>query len=259
MRVGDLTLVGLNDGEFTMNSDFLGADAHRLLAGADGEVHLPIATFYLPGDEALLIDAGMGPDDSRIEFLRGGQLLGQLHRIGAAAADIRHVAISHLHPDHSGWIATAAHGPTFVNAQHHVGAADWAYFVVEGNRPRLTPWVRDALITLGEKGRLTLLDEERSIVRGVTALPAPGHTPGHTVYVISSGGDRALVLGDSIYCPHQLTETDWEAASEVDPVLARRTRSRLWEEVERSGGPAIGPHFPGLLAGRVLSGAWTPS
>lgn len=65
MRVGDLTLVGLNDGEFTMKSDFLGAAAHRLLAGADGEVHLPIATFYLPGDEALLIDAGMGPDDTR--------------------------------------------------------------------------------------------------------------------------------------------------------------------------------------------------
>ena len=57
----------------------------------------------------------------------------------------------------------------------------------------MTPWVREALLALPDKGRVTLLEGEQTIVRGVTALPAPGHTPGHTVYIVASGGDRAVV------------------------------------------------------------------
>jgi glyoxylase-like metal-dependent hydrolase (beta-lactamase superfamily II) len=111
---------------------------------------------------------------------------------------------------------------------------------------------------LADRGRLTLLDAEQQIVPGLTALPAPGHTPGHTVYAVHDGSDRALLLGDSLYCPQQLSEMDWGAASEVDPVLARRTREWLLREIEGSGAATVGPHFPGLRAGRLLGGQWQP-
>jgi glyoxylase-like metal-dependent hydrolase (beta-lactamase superfamily II) len=118
--------------------------------------------------------------------------------------------------------------------------------------------VAEALRDLAERARVTILDGERQLIPGLTALPAPGHTPGHTVYAVHDGAERALLLGDSIYCPQQLTEVDWAAASEVDPLLARRTREWLWREIEGSGATAVGQHFPGLLGGRVLGRQWQP-
>jgi hypothetical protein len=73
---------------------------------------------------------------------------------------------------------------------------------------------------------------------------------------VHEGRERALLLGDSIYCPQQLTEADWGATSEVDPLLARRTREWLWREIESSCAAAVGQHFPGLQAGRVLGREW---
>jgi glyoxylase-like metal-dependent hydrolase (beta-lactamase superfamily II) len=98
---------------------------------------------------------------------------------------------------------------------------------------------------------------KRQVIRGLTALPAPGHTPGHTVFVIHDGQERALLLGDAVYCPAQLSEVDWAAASEVNPALARSTCERLAREFDDGRTAALGPHFPGLRAGRLLAGQWT--
>jgi glyoxylase-like metal-dependent hydrolase (beta-lactamase superfamily II) len=258
LPVGDLMMVGLRDGDFVMPPDFLGdVEAHRQLAGTDGQVRLPIGCFFVPGDEPLLIDSGIGPD-LKLEIMTGGALIDELTGIGVRPEDVKHLALSHLHPDHVGWIATKRGGLVFTNAQLYVAESDWHHFVVDEHEPGPLPWVRAALVDLADRGRVTMLDSETQIVPGVTAVPAPGHTPGHTVYVIHRRGDRALLFGDAIYCPQQLTEVDWEAASDVDAVLARRTRERLWREVEDGGGMAVGPHFPGLQAGRVFAKSWMP-
>jgi glyoxylase-like metal-dependent hydrolase (beta-lactamase superfamily II) len=252
-------MLGLRDGDFFMPVDFLGdPDAHRQLADDDGQVRLPIGCFVLPGDEPVLIDTGIGPD-LQLDILTGGRLLDELASIGLRPADIRHVALSHLHADHIGWVATKRGGVTFPNAQVYIAEGDWEHFLVEAHDPKPVPWVRAALGDLVDRGRVTMLDHECEVVPGVVAMPAPGHTPGHTVYVIMSSGERAVLFGDAIYCAQQLTEVDWEATSDVDPALARQTREHLWREVESAGGLAVGAHFPGLRAGRVLSAEWVPS
>ncbi len=63
---------------------------------------------------------------------------------------------------------------------------------------------------------------------------------------------RMLLLGDAVYCPQQLSHSDWQAASDVDPALARRTRETFLRDLELHGGEAVGSHFPGLIAGRGL-------
>jgi len=258
LAVGRHRLIGVRDGTFFMPTDFLGdEEAHRELADPDGTVRLPIGAFLMPGEEPLLIDAGLGPGYPRPDMMTGGSLLDELDAAGVRPDDVAHLALSHLHPDHVGWLATKRGGITFPNAQVYLAAGDWEHFLEE-EHAGLTPWTRQALRDLAERGRVTILDEERQIVPGVTALPAPGHTPGHTVYAVHDGPERALLLGDSIYCPQQLTEMDWGAASEVDPVLARRTREWLWREIEGSGATAVGQHFPGLRGGRVLSKEWQP-
>jgi glyoxylase-like metal-dependent hydrolase (beta-lactamase superfamily II) len=97
-------------------------------------------------------------------------------------------------------------------------------------------------------------DEDSTVAPGVTALLAPGHTPGHLCLVLSSGTERALLLGDAITCPVQLDEPTWHSIGDVDPALADRTRERLWRELENEHSIGVGAHFPELRYGRVLPG-----
>jgi hypothetical protein len=73
--------------------------------------------------------------------------------------------------------------------------------------------------------------------------------------VISSGRQRALLLGDAVTCPIQLDEPTWQSMGDVDPELARRTRARLWRELEDERTAGAGAHFPELQFGRVLPGS----
>jgi glyoxylase-like metal-dependent hydrolase (beta-lactamase superfamily II) len=92
------------------------------------------------------------------------------------------------------------------------------------------------------------------IARGLTARHTPGHTLGHYGLVVSSGAERAVLLGDAIECPLQLEEPDFFAMSDVDPALAARTRQALWDELEGTNVAVGAAHFPGLQFGRVLKG-----
>jgi hypothetical protein len=73
--------------------------------------------------------------------------------------------------------------------------------------------------------------------------------------VLSSGQERALLLGDAITCPLQLDESAWHSMGDVVPALAARTRERLWRELEDGHTAGTGAHFPELRFGRVLRGS----
>jgi glyoxylase-like metal-dependent hydrolase (beta-lactamase superfamily II) len=96
------------------------------------------------------------------------------------------------------------------------------------------------------------VDRDTTVAPGITALLAPGHTPGHLCVVLSSGRERALLLGDAITCPLQLDEPAWHSMGDVVPALAARTRERLWRELEDGHTVGTGAHFPELRA----SAAW---
>ena len=243
-------MVPLNDGEFVMSRDFLSDPRpHDELVDDAGTVHLPIGCFLLPGEPTILVDVGFGPRESAP--LRGGLLLEELAAVGVRPPDVDLIVISHLHRDHRGWLATPDALPTFPNAEVMVGRGDWSFFVEQEARP-LEEIERAVLGALYESGRLSLIDREQEIASGLVALPAPGHTPGHTVYAVVDGDERALLLGDSMYCPQQLSELDWGALVDTDPALARRTREVLYRDLERHGSVAVGCHFPGLRAARLL-------
>ncbi len=93
-----------------------------------------------------------------------------------------------------------------------------------------------------------------TLLAGVDTLAAPGHTPGSTVIVVSSGDERAMLLGDVVHCPVELVDDEWGALFDVDPALALRTRIALNRELEATGVRAAAAHFPGLRFGRLLRG-----
>jgi glyoxylase-like metal-dependent hydrolase (beta-lactamase superfamily II) len=101
--------------------------------------------------------------------------------------------------------------------------------------------------------RLETWSEDGTILPGLDVRSAPGHTPGSTVIVISSGTNRAMLLGDVVHCPAELLSNDWEAIGDVDPKLAQRSREALARELEGANIPAAAAHFPGLQFGRLLA------
>lgn len=253
MNVGDIEVIPVSDGFFHMPKEFFpGADwsGHEDLFDHDGKLDLPIGCFVIrTGNSTVLVDAGFGPLPHAA--LSGGQLPAALAAQDVAPDDIDVVVCTHLHLDHAGWLVQDGR-PFFPNATVRFGAADWDRWVAgarEGDH------VRESMLLLDAMQRLEPIDgDEVQIAPGITTRAAAGHTMGHQVLVVSSGDERALLLGDSITCPLQLQHEDWGAASDMDPALARRTRELLWRELEGEQTVGVGAHFPELQHGRVLLG-----
>ena len=231
---------------------FVNADwaAHQSLLSAGGTLDLPIGCFLIrSGDATILMDAGIGPGSNQL--FEGGQLPGQLAAAGVEPEDVDVVVCSHLHIDHTGWLVRDE-TPFFPNAIVRFGSADWDHFVTHNDPGDTT---RQAMEVLAAAGRIAPIDRDgEALAPGITALAAPGHTPGHFCAVLSSGDQRALLLGDAVTCPIQLEETEWSAWSDVDKTQAARTREALWRELEGTDDVAVAAHFPGLQFGRILTG-----
>lgn len=220
---------------------------HAGLLDADGSLPLTLGGFLLrTGGRTILIDAGVGT--IRNDKFAGGQFLDSLRLLGVAPADVTDVVFTHLHFDHVGW-ATRKGEIVFPNATYRVHAADWAHFVAS---PQAEPGAVRKLSPLAAAGHLEPFDSDISIAPGLDVRHAPGHTPGSVIYVVSSGGERALLIGDIAHSPVELTEPGWEAIFDVDPAAARQLRERLAGEAADSGDVLAPAHFP---AGRLFAAA----
>jgi glyoxylase-like metal-dependent hydrolase (beta-lactamase superfamily II) len=93
---------------------------------------------------------------------------------------------------------------------------------------------------------------DSTVAPGVDVRAAPGHTPGSTIVIVSSSHQRAILLGDVVHCPVELTEPGWEMVYDVDPKVAQHTREAIMREIEGGIIPATAAHFPGMRFGRLL-------
>jgi glyoxylase-like metal-dependent hydrolase (beta-lactamase superfamily II) len=253
MSLGDLQLISVSDGTCKIPPEyFMGSDwsAHQELLGPDGMFTGQLGCFVVRSSQrTVLVDTGVGPLDN--QFFHGGHLPAALERAGVARDEIDTVVCTHLHLDHAGWLVQDGE-PFFPNANVRFGEGDWGQFVTGGDG---VGWIRNGLRLLDQRGRVEpITTDSESIAPGITARAAPGHTHGHIVLVLSSQGERLVLLGDAVTCPAQLEEPDWQAISDVDPGLATRTREALFRELEGSGDLAVAAHFPDLRFGRVLPG-----
>jgi glyoxylase-like metal-dependent hydrolase (beta-lactamase superfamily II) len=271
MKVGELEIIALNDGINRLPPMFFpGLDpaAHAELLNEDGTVHEPIGCFLIRGPgTTILVDAGIGPlrlpypegvpparakPGSQVPFLaEGGRLPGALAEVGCSPRDIDTVFLTHLHPDHVGWVAQE--GKLFFERANVVfGAADWEPLIASAKAD--DPF-RLAMETVAAADRTKpIAGDMVAIAPGVTARHAPGHTPGHYVLVIASGSERAFLLGDVVACPLQLTENDIGFLTDVDRAMAARTRDALFRELENQNVGIGMDHFPGLEFQRILRG-----
>jgi glyoxylase-like metal-dependent hydrolase (beta-lactamase superfamily II) len=89
---------------------------------------------------------------------------------------------------------------------------------------------------------------------GVQIMQMPGHTPGHQSVVVSSGTERAMILGDTIHCSAQIEEPDMTFMFDVDPARARQWRDEILSQLENTPTTVCACHFSGSAFGRVVTG-----
>ena len=260
MQIGDLEVLSLFDGKASVPATgayrtgptgLKGGDAadwepHQDLLD-DGMVEFVFGGFLVrgAGDRVILVDGGIGAAPDPQYGLGGGELLASLGAVGVAPAEVTDVLFTHLHFDHIGWASTDGVA-TFPNATYRCDRRDWDHFVGsdESATARLRP-VED---------RFEPWDGDASLAPGVDTRLCAGHTPGSALVVLSSGNQRALLLGDVVHCAVELLDDEWAGVADVDPAMAQEARNALARELEGTDVPVAAAHFPGLRFGRVLSG-----
>ncbi len=194
--------------------------------------------------------------------MRTGLLGESLAALGIAPGEITDVLLSHLHFDHIGW-ASKDGKPYFPNATYRCERRDAAFFL--GKTAHDEAFARIAWQTMPATERLApvlerleLWDGDAVIAPGVQACYAPGHTPGNSIFVLSSGEARAMILGDAVHCPLELTDPEFSLMSDLDKALADRTRAQIRQEIEGGEVLVSAPHFRELQFGRMLPGKGRP-
>jgi glyoxylase-like metal-dependent hydrolase (beta-lactamase superfamily II) len=241
VRIGDLTVIALSDGQTGMPVTHLrGPDGAPLpeaaLAGADrveGKLRLQAMAFAVKGPGGcLLIDTGAG--DAWHPTL--GLLPDAMAEAGIGPADVTVVALTHTHVDHLGGLVTAGGAVAFPNAKVFVPEAEMPQFRAE---PRMAPVLPHAVMMQPGEG----------LMPGVMAIAAPGHEVGHTAFL---AGGRLLIWGDLIHHPEvQFARPDVTWTFDADPQMARATRAMLMARAASEEWPVAGAHlaFPGI--GRI--------
>lgn len=218
-----------------------------------GNFPMNIGTFVLrSGGRTMLVDTGIG--NKPRQGYQPGNLLENLAIAGISPDQVDLVVCTHMHIDHVGW-NTVRQGdsfvPAFPRARYLFVQDEWDAWT--GNPDlRSRDYIQDSCLPLEHTGRLELVDKTATIAEGVTYVPAPGHSPAHACLAISSGGEKAMIIGDLAHHPIQLTETSWNVAMDMNPTLAQQSREAILARAEQEGGLVIGGHFPPPGYGRLV-------
>ncbi|BBY27066.1 MBL fold metallo-hydrolase [Mycolicibacterium sediminis] len=228
-------------------------DAHDTVAMSTGGL------LVQRDDECVLIDAGFGPVNTNSPFGRVdcGALLTSLESVGVAAADVDVVALTHLHVDHTGWLFTptadGGYAPTFPNAVYVVAESEWAPYA-DGQTPAGMPDRRAVIEPLSHHPRLTLVGDAQEIASAITTLITPGHSSGHTSYVVASeSGRRLIAFGDAFHVPAQLRNPEWGSGPDADPTAVPGARRRIIAELLDADTCGFAIHFGDQAFGQVLT------
>jgi glyoxylase-like metal-dependent hydrolase (beta-lactamase superfamily II) len=202
----------------------------------------------------ILVDSGLG-ELAQTVGEPAGRLRQSLDAAGVTSGEIQTVLLTHCHPDHIGGLTEIRNGvrvPVFAAARHYVWQAEWEFWTAEASLSRLPDILaapaRVQLPPLWTAGLIEPVGSETEIAHGVDFLPAPGHTPGHAVVSIRSGGDSAIYAGDAVLDPVNFEHPGWYTLFDAIPEATVKTRRRLLEIAAREGSIFIGFH---LGVGRV--------
>ena len=218
------------------------------------------------GGRTILIDAGMGAE---FPLPRAGQLIPRLEAAGIDLASVTDVVLTHMHMDHvGGLLVDEVRDRLRPDLRVHLAAAEAEFWASpDFSRVSMPPGFPDALRRAARRflneyrRQIRTFETEHEVAPGVLVTRTGGHTPGHSVVRLASGGDRLTFAGDAVF-QVGFEHPDWYNGFEHDPEEAARVRVRLLRELAANREALVATHlsFPSVchvaVAGDVFR--WVP-
>lgn len=214
------------------------AAAHNLPSGKM-EIGFTV-TLVNTGNELILFDTG----NDATSRPTAGKLRARMEEAGYKASDVDIVVLTHFHGDHIGGMMVDGK-PAFPNARYVTMAKEYDHWVKEEN-----PLTLKNVVPFAEE--MTFIESGGSVVSGIEAVAAHGHTPGHTVYHVESGDKRVLITADTAnHFVASLERPDWHVKFDMDKEGAAASRKKVFGMLAADGIPFIGYHMPYPSVGYV--------
>lgn len=250
-RFGDVVVTALNDGVLEMPHEWIQGLDGEAVAALQHEAFRPrvprssVNAFLIQGNgRTVLIDTGAG--GSMGPTL--GRLPANLMAAGVAPGEVDLVLVTHLHPDHSGGLASEAGTALFPRAELGVPKAEagfWLNEAVAAAAPdEKKPYFAGAQASVSPyRARLRVFDGT-DVAPGIQAIALPGHTPGHTGYIVGTGDSTLLIWADAIHVPDvQARHPDIGMMFDVDPDDAIVSRRRVLDMAAQDRLMVAGMHL----------------
>ena len=268
VKIGTIECSVISDGTFpgtpvpyTSPKNFLFSKAPEdelRLALGEHKVELEVVSDWIipfagllikTGGQVVLMDTGaggLGPDT--------GKLCKNLKAIGVRPEDINVIIHTHAHRDHVGGNTDSEGNRVFRKARYFIWKDEWDYWNADETKHSFQGTGREGALQLTLKnlaplkGRVELVTREGEFVPGISAIKAPGHTPGHMALSISSGGKDLLCLADTVHHIIHLEHPEWATAIDSDRERVIATRRNLLGRAARGQSLVFATHmpFPGL-------------
>jgi glyoxylase-like metal-dependent hydrolase (beta-lactamase superfamily II) len=266
-RLGDLDLLVVSDGVIRQDAGATFGLVPRVIwerytPDLDDKNRIPVGLNSLlirSEGKLILVDTGVGTKSVRapgaMVIEESGRLLENLRREGLSADEIDIVVNTHLHFDHCGGNTVMEDGvpvQAFPRARYFIAKAEWESASHPNERTRGT-YLLENFEPLQDARRVELVVGEAELAKGVRLLPAPGHTEGHCVIELESGGRYGLCVGELSQLPVMLERLAWISAFDVLPLVSLSTKRRMmdWAVEKRALLMSVHAPFPGL--GRLVA------
>jgi glyoxylase-like metal-dependent hydrolase (beta-lactamase superfamily II) len=257
LRVGGIDVLVISDGVLRLPTATLATNVDpAILATWLDDNFLPPDVLDWPlnvvvvrsGDRTILIDAGIGAEYP--DFPKAGHLALRLDAAGIDPASVTDVVLTHMHMDHvGGLLDDGLRGRLRPDLPIHVAAAEAEFWASpDFSRTSMPPPVPPVLRSVARRildeyrSQLRLFEAEHEVAPGVVVRRTGGHTPGHSVVSLASGG-RAADVSRRRHFPGRVRP----------PRLAQRLRTR-----PRGGGPRPGPSLARGGSERRAAGGYSP-
>ncbi len=266
VRIGEIDVLVVSDGVLPLPTKMLGHNVDQAVRAAWlNDMFLPQDAFdwslnvvvVRSGGRTILIDAGLGLDPD-LNLPRAGQVVRRLEAAGIDLSSVTDIVLTHMHMDHvGGLLVDGVKDQLRADLRIHVAAAEIAFWKSpDFTQVSMPPGFPDALRSAAKRfaedyrSHLRPFENEHEVAPGVVVTRTGGHTPGHSVVRLASGGDRLTFAGDAVFAVG-FEHPDWHNGFEHDPQEAARVRLRLLRELAETGELLVATHLPFPSVGRV--------